>query len=134
MLGDQLKVMFQTQSMADAARNMTPMAGLATNAYSLAFGNLTQLDAGERTNFGREAVRFGQQYSPTQVAGRLWYTRLAMDRLVWDTLQRMVDPDAGGAFSRIEQRARKQTGTQYWWRPGQTEPSRPPDLGAALGR
>jgi hypothetical protein len=46
----------------------------------------------------------------------------------------MCAPDAGGAFSLIEQRARKDTDTRYWWRPGQSEPMRPPNLGAALGR
>ena len=46
----------------------------------------------------------------------------------------MWDPDAGGAFSRIEQRARKDSDTRFWWRPGQTEPLRPPNLEAALGR
>ena len=62
------------------------------------------------------------------------YTSLGVDRLAWDTLQRMWDPDASGAFSRIEQRARKESGTQYWWRPDQTEPMRPPNIEAALGR
>ena len=73
-------------------------------------------------------MRWGQQYSPIAAAGRLWYTRLATDRLLWDTLQRMADPDAAGAFSRIEQRVRKESGTQYWWRPGETLPSRPPQM------
>jgi hypothetical protein len=40
----------------------------------------------------------------------------------------MWDPDAFGAFSRIEQRARKESGTQYWWRPGQTAPIRGPEM------
>ncbi|HEY6025638.1 MAG TPA: hypothetical protein VIV09_01950, partial [Pseudolabrys sp.] len=59
---------------------------------------------------------------------------LAVDRLAWDTLQRMWDPDASGAFSRIEQRQRKDNNTSFWWRPGQTEPGRSPNLDAALGR
>ena len=45
-------------------------------------------------------------------------TSLGIDRLGWDTVQRMWDPEAGGAFARIQQRARKETGTQFWWRPG----------------
>jgi hypothetical protein len=49
-------------------------------------------------------------------------------------VQRMWDPEAGGAFSRIQQRARKETGTQYWWQPGQSEPMRPPNIGAAAGQ
>jgi hypothetical protein len=129
MLGDQIKTFLQTKSTADAARTMTPTAGLITDTAALFGGNLNQAISGEKTNIGREGANFLRKYA----LPRTFYTSLGVDRLGWDTLQRMWDPEAGGAFSRIEQRSRKDSGTQYWWRPGQSEPMRPPNLGAAVG-
>jgi hypothetical protein len=130
MLGDQIKTALQTKSAQDAARGMTPTAGLIADIYSLSGGNINQGYSGEKMNFGRESANFLRKYA----LPRTFYTSLGVDRLGWDTLQRMWDPEAGGAFARIAQRSQKQTGTQYWWRPGQTEPTRPPNLEAALGR
>jgi len=132
MLGDQIKTFLQTKSTADAARMLTPTAGLAIDAMALTGGNLNQAISGENTNIGREGSRFLRKYA----APRLFYTSLAVDRLAWDTLQKMWDPDAGGAFARTEARARKESGTQFWWRQtGNMDlPNRAPDLGAALGR
>jgi hypothetical protein len=130
MLGDQIKTFLQTKSTADASRTLTPTAGLLMDAMALTGGNLNQAISGEKTNIGREGANFLRKYA----LPRTFYTSLGVDRLAWDTLQRMWDPDAGGAFSRIEQRARKDSDTRFWWRPGQTEPMRPPNLEAALGQ
>ncbi len=126
MIGDQIKTMFTTKSSADAARLLTPTGGLMIDAGGLLFGNVNQALSGEKVGAAKEAVRFANKYTPD-----LWYTRLAMDRLVWDTLQKMADPDAASTFSRMQERARKEQGTGYYWRPGSSEP-RAPDLGRAF--
>jgi hypothetical protein len=128
MFGDQVKTFLQTKGTDDAARLLSPTAGLALNVMSLTGGNIFQSTHDEKANFGREAVSFGKKYAMP----RLWYTSLAVDRLGWDTLQRMADPGSAGAFYRTEQRARKENDVSFWWRPGQTEPSRAPNLEAAV--
>jgi nuclear transport factor 2 (NTF2) superfamily protein len=90
-----------------------------------------QLATGKPTKFGAEAVRFAERYQP---GGSLWYTRLAMERLIFDELERMADPDAAPRFRRIEQRARRETGQQFFWRPGRRGPERAPDLAAVFRR
>lgn len=60
----------------------------------------------------------------------LWYTRLAFDRLVADQLQEMADPQYRKSWAQMRKWSREQ-GTQYWWAPGQTAPSRAPDLSNA---
>jgi hypothetical protein len=45
-----------------------------------------------------------------------------MDRLVWDSLKRMIDPEAADTFQRQVDRARKEQARQYYWRPGSQEP------------
>ena len=62
---------------------------------ALTGGNLNQAISGEKTNFGREGANFLRKYA----LPRTFYTSLGVDRLAWDTLQRMWDPDAGGAFA-----------------------------------
>jgi len=128
MFGDQVKTFMQTKGTDDAARLLSPTAGLGLNVMALAGGNLNQAIHGEKANAGREAVSFGKKYAMP----RLWYTSLAVDRLIWDSLQRMADPAAAGAFYRTEQRAKKENDVSFWWRPGQTEPSRAPNLEAAV--
>ena len=71
-------------------------------------------------------MNFANKYTPD-----VWYTRLAMDRMVWDTLMRMSDPEAADTFSRIEDRARREQGTRFYWRPGSST-RRTPDVSRAL--
>lgn len=122
IIGDQIKSAFATKSTGDAARLLSPTGALALDLGAFLGGNVSQSLAGEKSNTGREAVNLLRKYSPD-----VFYTRLATDRLVWDTLQKWADPEASTTFSRIEERARKEQGTRYYWRPGSTSP-RAPDL------
>lgn len=63
--------------------------------------------------------------------GTTWYARLAFDRLVTDQLQEQIDPDYRQSWRRMEQRA-KQNSTQFYWKPGETAPSRGPNMANAL--
>jgi len=126
IFGTQLQALFSAQRIGDPARLMTPASGFALDVQGLLQGNVQDSIAGREPHAGREAVRFANKYTPD-----VWYTRLAMDRLVWDTLQKMVDPEASQTFSRIQERARKEQATQFYWRPGSSNP-RMPDLSRAL--
>jgi len=127
VIGEQMKAFMSSKKIDDAARLVTPSVGFVLDLQGLTMGNLQDAYAGREPHAGREAVRFANKYTPD-----LWYTRLATDRLVWDTLQKMVDPEAAGTFARIQEQARKQQETQFWFRPGTTAPQRAPDLGRAL--
>ncbi|TAN58263.1 MAG: hypothetical protein EPN20_16540, partial [Magnetospirillum sp.] len=60
-------------------------------------------------------------------------TRAALQHLVYQRLQLMADPTAPRSFARMEARAAKDYGQQFWWRPGEALPGRAPDLTATLG-
>lgn len=64
----------------------------------------------------------------------LWYTKMATDRLIFDNIQAMVDPNYRQTFNRYEQRMKKEFGQSFWWGPGDTLPARAPDFGAVTGR
>jgi hypothetical protein len=52
-----------------------------------------------------------------------WYTKLAVDRLLWDQLQTLLDPHYRESFRRAEQYAGRRGGGGYWWAPGQAAPA-----------
>ena len=101
-------------------------------AVNLTLGNIQELAAeGEARNAGRELSRFFEANLP----GRsVWYTRLAMERLIFDELERAIDPNAAKSFRMIEQGARRDYRQRFFWKPGTRAPQRGPELGAAVGR
>jgi polyhydroxyalkanoate synthesis regulator phasin len=107
-----------------------PLMQRANDAWNLTAGNLVQLASGEKTHFGRELVKFAKGNTP---GSSIWYLRLGWERLLMDQLQFLVDPEANKAFKQRQRFFAKEYGQGFWWDPGQTAPSRAPDLGAALG-
>lgn len=61
-----------------------------------------------------------------------WYTKLAVDRLIWDKMQVLADPNFRQSFVRLQKNAQKQ-GSGFWWAPGQSAPTRGPDFLSAIG-
>jgi hypothetical protein len=103
-----------------------PVVGFADDVRKLTIGNLVQASQGDDTNAAREMISFAARYTP---GSSLWYSRLALERLVIDQLQLMADPKARSNMRRLESRYRRDYGQRYWWRPGTMEPQRSPDLG-----
>jgi hypothetical protein len=140
IFGNELQAVFQAQRLDDASRAMSPMAGLATDLFELGMGPIhgeatSDLRASpSKETYGKQAAKIARKYTPM-----IWQFRLAYDRIVNDTLARMGDPDAANAFSRMQERARKEEGTTYWARPGSARPlegnfdfiQRAPNLGNA---
>lgn len=108
-----------------------PLVGRANDFWNLTAGNAVQLATGEKTHFGRELVRFAKGLVP---GGTIWYLKLAYERMVLDQLQYLVDPEASDAFKRQQRNWLKNTGQEFFWRPGEAIPSRAPDLGAVAGQ
>lgn len=107
-----------------------PTAGLVEDAIQLTTGNIPALASEEDdTNFGRELARFTRRYTPLT---SLWYTRLAMDRLMWNRMQELLDPRAPQDWRRLERRRQDEFDQDYFWAPGQTAPERGPDLSASV--
>jgi hypothetical protein len=102
-----------------------PAVGFADDVRKLTIGNLLQLAQGEDTNAAAETVNFVKRYMP---GGSLWYSRLGMERLVWDQLLEMTDPKIKSKRRRLEKRQKTQYGNSYWWRPGRMEPRRAPNF------
>lgn len=109
-----------------------PVFGSQRSALEkLTIGNLQELfQEGEAKDAGRELFRFAEMMTP----GRsLWYSRLALERLVLDEIERTLDPDAPRRWAQYENRLRRETGQNYWSRPGTgADVTRAPQLENAL--
>lgn len=80
---------------------------------------------------GKDLAKWVKAFTP---GSTLFYTRAATDRLIFDQMQSLIDPDYRQSFAREEQRIKKEFGQGFWWRRGRLAPSRAPDMGNALGR
>jgi hypothetical protein len=99
-----------------------PVVGLGEDVARLSSKQLRKLYEGTDTTLGAELTRIARGMTP-----KTFYTRLAVDRIIWDQIQSLVDSDYRGSFRRMEQRARKD-GQSFWWGPGETAPARGPQL------
>lgn len=104
-----------------------PTAGSIADLGALTKGNYDQWRAGKDPKVAAEAVQFAKSHTPLI---NLWYTRAALDNAVLVSMQDALSP---GYISRVRRRAMKNWGNQYWWTPGESAPSRAPDLGAVAG-
>lgn len=123
--GDMVNSAFTKQGRSPIAEVGGPIAGIVEDAFKLSSSQVRKLYEGKDTNFATELTRVGRRYTPGT-----FYTKLAVDRLLWDNLQEMADPDYRGSFRRMEEQLRKETGQQFWWAPGENVPERGPNLGA----
>lgn len=99
-----------------------PVPGILNDIDNLTRANVLEAMAGKETNAGAEAVRFVRGNTPM---ANLWYTKAAMDHLIWNQLQEMATP---GYMRRMKARAKREFGQTYWWDPADRVPDRAPDL------
>lgn len=107
-----------------------PVVGLGADLTRAVMSNASRVAEGKDPLIGRDLVNLGRRYTP---GTSLWQIRLAMDRLVWDQLQWLLDPEARGAWARAEKNRAQIGRNGSWWEPGETAPERVPDLSNAAG-
>lgn len=108
-----------------AQQILGPTAELGGDVLKLTMGNLQELFAGKDTNFAKEVVQFGTKYFP---AKSLWYARLAVQRMFFENLQEWADPKARSKMIQLQNKYRRETGQEYWWKPGEEVPDRAPEM------
>lgn len=92
-----------------------PGVGSLEDFLKLTGGNIRKAIEGEDTTVARDLRRLASGFTP---GGSLWYTRLAMDRMIEDQLELLADPKAKQRFRRSERRTRKEFDQRFWWRKG----------------
>lgn len=102
-----------------------PVVGFANDVRNLTVGNLVEVATGEDTNAASELINFTKRYVP---GSSLWYLRLGLERMVFDQLTLMADPQARSKMRRTETRFKREFGQNYWWAPGDVTPERAPNI------
>lgn len=112
----------------DTLGNMVlgPSFGSAADLFELTKGNIDEWRAGKDTHAGAEGLRFARSHLPLV---NLWYAKAALDHMGLYALQENLSP---GYLGRIQGKARKDWGQDYWLDPDSGD-VRAPDLSAIAG-
>jgi len=125
----------QSQGGTSTAANMAssilgPVFGSAFDLGDVTIGNAARAMNDKPTHTGAEAVRWARGNLPGMGFINLWYAKAAVDHAVMNDLQEYLSP---GYLSRMQERASKDWGQQYYWNPRQVLPDRGPNLEKAFG-
>ena len=114
---------------AGGQSNLTGLLGPVTGTVAdvgLTLGSAFK-DKTEPADVGANLLRIGWQNTPLL---RSWYTKAVIEHALIHDMQESLSP---GYLRRMEKKAQKDFGQQFWWRPGASDPKRAPNLGAAVG-
>ena len=103
-----------------------PTINRAIELKKITWDNSLKAAHGETTHTAAEALRLANTINPL---GTLWFTKSAFNHLVLQNLQEALSP---GYLRRTTQRAQREFGQSYYWKPGQTTPDRLPNLSKAF--
>lgn len=103
-----------------------PSFGSAAELFELTKGNLDEWRAGKDMHAGAEGLRFARGHLPMV---NLWYGKAALDHMGLYALQENMSP---GYLGRIQGKARKDWGQDYWLDPYGND-VRSPDFTAIAG-
>jgi hypothetical protein len=81
---------------------------------------------GKETHLAAQTLQDLKGFVP---GGNIWYTKGALDHLVWQQVMNSLSP---GYLGSIRRRTAKEYGQDWWWGPGEPLPERAPNLGAAV--
>ena len=106
-----------------------PAVGFANDILRTFNGNLNRIiedDTGKSWDkFRRDTFNLAKRNLP---AVNLWYSRLVVERLLLDEIEKVVDRNFEKNTRRLERRIFKDTGQKYFWRKGEALPRRAPEV------
>jgi len=97
-----------------------PMTGLADDIFRSTKGNFDRFVDSRDTNFKRDVFRVTKRNVP--VLSSLWYARLGVERVLFDNIERLIDPNFDRRTRRLERKMQKENNKKFWWRPGADTP------------
>ncbi|MBU2867010.1 hypothetical protein [Pacificibacter marinus] len=108
-----------------------PVIGFGSDIAGPILSNAARFANGDDLLIGRDVANFVRRDTP--FFSSHWASRAAYDRMVADTLQRWLDPDAEAIWRRQERQRERDYGATAWWGKGDVLPSRAPDLSNVTG-
>jgi hypothetical protein len=89
---------------------------MITDIQKLTVGNVEDALAGKDPHIAADSIQFAKNYTPLM---NLWYTRLALDHLLFFHVQEAANP---GYLRRMEKRTKSQNNQTLWWNPTDSLP------------
>lgn len=123
LFGDFLLGDYSGQGDSPLKRLGGPVGSLLEDVGKATKGNIDKYMTGKKLTPGRDAFQLVKHNIPL---GTLWYSRLAVERLVLDNLERLADPSFDRRMKKYERKIQKESGQQFWWAPGESNPD--PDV------
>lgn len=97
-----------------------PGGSLIEDVWGITGKPIKQAIAEEDTNYPSEIIAFVKRYTP---GNNLWYTKLAIERTIFDQASLALDPKAKKRFRRLQRQQNKDfKNGGYWWKPGSLQP------------
>lgn len=106
-----------------------PVSMLAAQLAITAAEGIQSLTGDDDQDFGKEFTKLLKHNTP-----KTWYTKLFLERVLFDQMQRLIDPDAEDHFDRIKDFHENVNQNQFYWQPGDIAPGRLPDMENAIGQ
>ncbi|PJF23512.1 MAG: hypothetical protein CUN56_00500 [Phototrophicales bacterium] len=96
-----------------------PVPSFAGDVYRAFMGNFDRmLDSGKESKFLADIYQLAESKAPF----KFWYTRIFIERLLLDQLERAIDPNFDKRISRVEKKIKREYGQEFYWRPGDIAP------------
>jgi hypothetical protein len=128
--GDFVKDAFSRSDSSLLETSMGALGTIPTGIEALLSPARRQAVEGEKVNWGSGVAKFVKNFTP---GSNLWYSKLLFDRYLVDTIKRELDPDYSRSFRREQERQEKLYGQKFYFPPGESAPTRAPNLSAAFG-
>lgn len=110
------------------AGDVSNASGLLANGYKLAASGAASTDP--QQDGDKAALAANRLIKGITPGSNLWYTKAAVDHLIYNQIQEALSP---GALARAQAKS-QQNGATFWWAPTDATPSRGPNPGAILGQ
>ena len=122
LASDYVKDAFSRDSTSLVESIMGPWTADVVDLQKL-WSSSARASVGQPGNWGAALSRAVRDAMP---GSTIWYSRLAMQRMIFDQFEKMVDPNYAQSFQRQQDRLKKLRNQDFWWRPGETAPDRAP--------
>lgn len=99
-----------------------PTLGTGLDFITSSMNAVSKASQGEDTHLLAKYLTIAKGMTP---GGNLWYTKAAVDHILFQNLQEMLSP---GYLSMMEARTQREYGQDWFWKPGEFTPERPPNL------
>lgn len=123
--GDFLKEALSRDKTSLLETALGPLASDVTDVMGVVSTEMRDAQEGANASIGGALARAIRNFTP---GNNLWYARLMAQRLIFDQIQKMIDPHWAQAFGRQVERSKKIQNQGFFWRPGESAPDRAPSL------